>query len=72
MTDAPVGRSGSTRQADTSTPRAASASSMNRPSASSPTTPTMLTRRPSRAAPHAVIADELPIDRRMASTIRSA
>ena len=50
----------------------ASASSVNRPSASSPTTPTIATRSPSRAAPHAVIADELPIVSRMPSTSRSA
>ena len=38
MTDAPVGLAGSTRHADTSTPVAAIASSMNLPSASAPTT----------------------------------
>ena len=51
---------GRRRTPTTSMPRAASASSMNRPSASSPTTPTNATRSPSRAAPHAKIADELP------------
>ena len=40
-------------------PRDASSSSMNRPRASSPTTPANATRRPSRAAPQAKIADEL-------------
>ncbi len=36
------------------------ASSMKRPNASSPTTPKNPTRRSSRAAPQAKIADELP------------
>ena len=72
ITEAPVGSPGATRHADTSTPRSASASSVNRPSASSPTTPTRLTRSPSRAAPHAVIADELPMVSRIPSTNRSA
>ena len=72
MTVAPVGRPAATRQPEMSTPRAASASSTNRPSASSPTTPTIATRRPSRAAPQAVIADELPSVSRTPSTNRSA
>jgi hypothetical protein len=38
----------------------ASSSSMKRPNGSSPTTPWNATRRPSRAAPQAKIADELP------------
>ena len=60
ITVAPVGRAGSTVHAVASIPRAASSSSMNRPSASSPTTPANATRSPSRAAPQAKIADELP------------
>ena len=52
-------------------PRSAIASSMNRPSASSPTTPENATRSPSRAAPHAKIADELPTVIRIESTTRS-
>ncbi len=67
-----MARPGATRHADTSTPRSASASSMYRPRASSPTTPTRLTVNPSRAAPHAVIADELPMVSRIPSTNRSA
>ena len=71
ITVAPVGRCGSTTHAETSMPRSAIASSMNRPSASSPTTPENATRSPSRAAPHAKIADELPTVIRIESTTRS-
>ena len=60
MTVDPVDRVGSTTQAETSIPRARIASSMKRPNASSPTTPKNATRRSSRAAPQAKIADELP------------
>ena len=71
ITVAPVGRAGSTVQAETSIPRPAIASSMNRPNASSPTTPTNATRSPRRAAPQAKIADELPTVIEIEPTIRS-
>ena len=48
------------------------APSMNRPNSSSPTTPTMATRRPSRAAPQAVMTELLPTVRPIPPTIRSA
>ena len=51
ITVAPVGRAGSTTHAETSIPRAASSSSMNRPNASSPTTPTNATRSPEPRGP---------------------
>ena len=56
----PVDLPGTTMQPDTSTPRALSSSRRKRPAASSPTAPTNATRRPSRAAPQAMIADEPP------------
>ena len=58
-------------QVETSIPRARSASSMNRPNGSSPTTPKKATRSWSRAAPQAKIADELPTVMWMDRTTRS-
>ena len=71
ITVAPVERTGSTMQVETSIPRARSASSMNRPNGSSPTTPKKATRSWSRAAPQAKIADELPTVMWMDRTTRS-
>ena len=70
--DAGAGRrAGSTRTADTSRPRSRIASSMNRPKTSSPTTPTIATRSPSRAAAQAMITELLPIVRWISLTTRS-
>ena len=71
ITLAPVGWAGSTWQPLTSMPRPVIASSMNRPNASSPTTPANATERPRRAAPQAKIADELPTVIEIEPTIRS-
>ncbi len=59
--DAPVGRDESTRTCDTSSPRRWSSRRMKSPNSSPPTTPTMVVGTPAAAAPHAVIAEELPI-----------
>src|SRR6056297_3798492 len=71
MTLTPVSSASSTMHERVSTLRSVIASSMKRPNASSPTTPTNAVRRPSRAAAHAMIAEEEPIVRSAASTIFS-
>ena len=67
-TVAPVGMAGSTETVEVSTPRSRIASSTTWPSRSSPTMPPCATRRPSRARPQAVMADEPPTVRRMVPT----
>ncbi len=60
IVDDPVGIVPSVRQLETSTPRRTSSLVTNVPSRSLPITPTIAVGTPSRAVPHAVIADELP------------
>ena len=67
-TVAPVGMAGSTVTVEVSTPCSRSASSTACPRMSSPTMPPCATRRPRRASPQALIADEPPTVSRIVPT----